>query len=75
MRLLAEEGIGADVSTLGELRFALAAGHRGRAGSSCTATTSPTPSSRAAAEAGALVVIDSLEEVDARPRGGRRARR
>ena len=26
MRLFAEEGIGADVSTLGELRFALAAG-------------------------------------------------
>ena len=29
MRILAEEGIGADVSTLGELRFALAAGIAG----------------------------------------------
>ena len=43
MRLLAEEGIGADVSTLGELRFAQAAGPG--AGSSSTATTSRTRSS------------------------------
>ena len=40
MRILAEEGIGADVSTLGELRFAQAAGIGGDASSS-TATTSP----------------------------------
>ena len=40
MRLLAEEGIGADVSTLGELRFARGGRDRRRARSSSTATTS-----------------------------------
>jgi diaminopimelate decarboxylase len=62
LRLLAGEGLGADVSTLGELEFALRAG---------------VPSDRlvfhgnnksdeellAAATAGALVVLDSLEEI------------
>jgi diaminopimelate decarboxylase len=63
LRILAEEGIGADVSTLGELRFALAAG--------MTADRLVVHGNNksdeelgAAAEAGALVVVDSLEEVD-----------
>jgi diaminopimelate decarboxylase len=63
LRLLAEEGIGADVSTLGELRFAQAAGipgdrlvvHGNNKSDAELAT---------AANFGALVVVDSLEEVD-----------
>jgi diaminopimelate decarboxylase len=63
MRLLAEEGLGADVSTLGELRFAQAAGipperivvH---------GNNKSDEELRAAAEAGArLVVLDALEEI------------
>ena len=64
MRLLAEEGVGADVSTLGELRFAQAAGvpperivvH---------GNNKSDEELRAAAEAGAgFVVLDSVEELD-----------
>jgi diaminopimelate decarboxylase len=64
MRLLAEEGLGADVSTLGELRFAQAAGvpperlvvH---------GNNKSDAELRAAAEAGAgYVVLDSVEELD-----------
>ena len=64
MRLLAEEGIGADVSTLGELRFAEAAGvpadrlvvH---------GNNKSDEELRAAAEAGAAyVVLDSVEELE-----------
>jgi diaminopimelate decarboxylase len=64
LRLLAEEGIGADVSTLGELRFAQAAGvpadflvvH---------GNNKSDDELRAAAEAGAaFVVLDSVEELE-----------
>jgi diaminopimelate decarboxylase len=64
MRLLGEEGIGADVSTLGELRFAEAAGvpperlvvH---------GNNKSDEELRAAAEAGAgYVVLDSVEELE-----------
>jgi diaminopimelate decarboxylase len=64
MRLLAEEGLGADVSTLGELRFAQAAGvpperlvvH---------GNNKSDEELRAAAEAGAaFVVLDAVEELE-----------
>jgi diaminopimelate decarboxylase len=64
MRLLAEEGLGADVSTLGELRFAQAAGvpperlvvH---------GNNKSDEELRSAAEAGAAyVVLDSVEELE-----------
>ncbi len=64
MRLLAEEGLGADVSTLGELRFAQAAAvpperlvvH---------GNNKSDEELRAAAEAGAAyVVLDSVEELE-----------
>jgi diaminopimelate decarboxylase len=63
MRILAEEGIGADVSTLGELRFAQQAGIDG-AGLVVHGNNKSHDELEAAAAAGALVVIDSLEEVD-----------
>jgi diaminopimelate decarboxylase len=63
MRILAEEEIGADVSTLGELRFALAAGVAGDR-LVVHGNNKSDDELRAAAEAGALVVVDSLEEVD-----------
>ena len=61
MRLLAEEGVGADVSTLGELAFARRAGipadrllvH---------GNNKSDEELEAAAEAGALVVLDALDE-------------
>jgi diaminopimelate decarboxylase len=63
LRLLAAEGLGADVSTLGELKFANCAGvpperlvFHGNNKSDAEI--------RAAAEAGALVVLDSLEEIE-----------
>jgi diaminopimelate decarboxylase len=63
MRILAEEGIGADVSTLGELRFAQAAGITG--GDLVVHGNNKSQAElEAAAEAGALVVVDSLEEVE-----------
>ena len=63
LRLLAEEGIGADVSTLGELRFAQAAGFDGDR-IVVHGNNKSDEELRAAAEAGALVVVDSLEEID-----------
>ena len=64
LRLFAEEGLGADVSTLGELRFALAAGVPGDR-LVVHGNNKADGELRAAAEAGAaLVVLDSLEEVD-----------
>ena len=63
LRLLAEEGIGADVSTLGELRFAQQAGIAGDR-LVVHGNNKSDEELRAAAEAGALVVVDSLEEVD-----------
>jgi diaminopimelate decarboxylase len=72
MRLLAEEGIGADVSTLGELSFALRAGLRGER-LVFHGNNKSDEELRAAAEAGALVVLDALEEVGrAREAGVRR---
>ena len=62
LRLLAEEGIGADVSTLGELRFALAAGIAGDK----LVVHGNNKSDEELAEAAkldALLVVDSLEEV------------
>jgi diaminopimelate decarboxylase len=63
LRILAAEGLGADVSTLGELRFAQAAGIAGdrlvvHGNNKADAELA------AAAELGALVVLDSLEELD-----------
>jgi diaminopimelate decarboxylase len=63
MRILAEEGIGADVSTLGELRFAQAAGIDG-ADMVVHGNNKSDEELAAAAEVGALVVLDSLEEID-----------
>ncbi len=63
MRILAEEGIGADVSTLGELRFAQAAGITG-ADLVVHGNNKSQAELEAAAEAGALVVVDSLEEIE-----------
>jgi diaminopimelate decarboxylase len=63
LRLLAEEGVGADVSTLGELAFARAAGIPSERlvfhGNNKSGTEL-----RAAAEAGALVVLDAPGEAD-----------
>jgi diaminopimelate decarboxylase len=61
LQLLAAEGLGADVSTLGELEFAL------RAGISAErlvfhGNNKSDEELRAAASAGALVVLDALEE-------------
>ena len=64
LRLLAEEGIGADVSTLGELRFAQAGRHRRRPARRARQQQVRRRARAAAADAGALVVVDSLEEVD-----------
>jgi diaminopimelate decarboxylase len=63
MRLLAEEGFGADVSTLGELRFAQRAGITGDA-LVVHGNNKDDEELSAAAEAGALVVLDALDEID-----------
>src|SRR5262249_53670421 len=61
LRLLAAEGLGADVSTLGELAFARAAG----IGDDRLVVHGNNKSDEELrAAAGALVVLDSLEEVD-----------
>jgi diaminopimelate decarboxylase len=72
LRLLAEEGIGADVSTLGELRFAEAAGIAGDR-LVVHGNNKSDEELAAAARAGALVVLDSLEVV-ARARAAKVAR-
>jgi len=61
LRLLAEEGIGADVSTLGELAFARDAGIAGER-ILFHGNNKSDPELRAAAEAGATVVLDSPDE-------------
>ena len=69
MRLLAEEGLGADVSTLGELRFATAAGMDGTR----LVVHGNNKSDREldeAARAGAVVVLDALDEVERAARAG-----
>jgi diaminopimelate decarboxylase len=62
MRLLAAEGLGADVSTRGELEFALRAGITGDR-LVFHGNNKSDEQLRAAAAAGALLVLDSLEEV------------
>ena len=62
MRILAEEGVGADVASLGELRFAQAAGIDGDA-IVVHGNNKSDEELAAAAAAGALLVVDSLEEV------------
>jgi diaminopimelate decarboxylase len=62
LRLLAGEGLGADVSTAGELAFALRAGVPGDR-LVFHGNNKSDDELRAAAAAGALVVLDSLEEV------------
>jgi len=72
LRLLAEEGLGADVSTLGELAFAERAGIAG--GSLVVHGNNKEDAliERAVA-AGALIVLDSLDELDrVRAAGGTR---
>jgi diaminopimelate decarboxylase len=62
LRLFADEGLGADVSTRGELEFALRAGLTGER-LIFHGNNKSDEELRAAADAGALVVLDSLEEV------------
>jgi diaminopimelate decarboxylase len=63
LRVLADEGLGADVSTLGELVFAQRAGID--AGKLVVHGNNKSDEElQAAAEAGALVALDSLEEVE-----------
>ena len=61
MRLLAEEGIGADVASLGELTFARKAGIEGRH-LIVHGNNKSDEELRAAAGAGALVALDALDE-------------
>jgi diaminopimelate decarboxylase len=61
MRLLAEEGLGADVSTLGELAYARRAGIEGDR-LVVHGNNKSDEELRAAAEAGALVVLDAPDE-------------
>jgi len=63
LRLLAAEGLGADVSTLGELEFAQRAGLSGER-LVFHGNNKSDDELRAAAAAGALVVLDALEEVE-----------
>jgi diaminopimelate decarboxylase len=62
LRLFASEGLGADVSTRGELDFALRAGLSGDR-LLFHGNNKSDEELRSAAEAGALVVLDSLEEI------------
>src|SRR6266511_5046692 len=63
LRLLAEEGLGADVSTRGELEFALRAGLSGER-IVFHGNNKSDEELGAAAVAGALVVLDALDEVE-----------
>ena len=63
LRLLAEEGVGADVSTLGELAFAQAAGMPGER-LVFHGNNKSDEELGAAAEAGALVVLDTPREAE-----------
>jgi diaminopimelate decarboxylase len=63
LRILAGEGVGADVSTLGELEFAQRAGLSGGR-LVFHGNNKSDDELRAAAAAGALVVLDALEEVE-----------
>jgi diaminopimelate decarboxylase len=63
LRLLAEDGVGADVSTLGELAFARAGGIEGER-LVFHGNNKSDEELRAAAEAGALVVLDTPGEAE-----------
>jgi diaminopimelate decarboxylase len=63
LRLLAEEGLGADVSTLGELRFARRAGIGGDA-LVVHGNNKDDAELAEAGAAGALVVLDALDEIE-----------
>src|SRR6266516_6850686 len=69
LRILAEEGLGADVSTLGELAFARAAGIPGER-LVFHGNNKSDEELHAAAEAGTLVVLDSPGEADAAATAG-----
>jgi diaminopimelate decarboxylase len=69
LRLLHGEGLGADVSTLGELEFALRAGLRGEE-LLFHGNNKSDEELEAAATAGALVVLDAGEEVARAARAG-----
>jgi diaminopimelate decarboxylase len=63
LRLFAEEGLGADVSTVGELEFALRAGVAGER-LVIHGNNKEDELLRRSAEAGALIVLDSLDELE-----------
>jgi diaminopimelate decarboxylase len=63
LRVLAEEGLGADVSTVGELEFALRAGLTGER-LVIHGNNKEDELLRRSAEAGALIVLDSLDELE-----------
>jgi diaminopimelate decarboxylase len=67
LRLLAEEGLGADVSTVGELEYALRAGIAGEQ-LVIHGNNKEDELLRRGAELGALIVLDSLDELE-RARG------
>jgi diaminopimelate decarboxylase len=69
LRVLAEEGVGADVSTLGELAFALEAGLPGDR-ILFHGNNKSDEELRAAAEAGSTVVLDALDEPARAARAG-----
>jgi len=72
LRLFAEEGLGADVSTVGELEFAQRAGVPGER-LVIHGNNKEDELLRRSAEAGALIVLDSLDELErARAIGGKR---
>jgi diaminopimelate decarboxylase len=71
LTLLADEGVGADVSTLGELAFARAAGIPGER-IVFHGNNKSEGELRAAAEADALVVLDAAGEADAAAAAGAR---
>ena len=70
LRLFAEEGLGADVSTLGELEFALRAGIPAARLVVHGNNKSDEELSAAAQARGALVVLDALDEVPRAARAG-----
>jgi len=72
LQLLAEEGLGADVSTVGELEFALRAGITGER-LVIHGNNKEDELLRHSAEIGALIVLDSLDELErARTIGAKR---
>ncbi len=64
LRLFAEEGLGAEASTLGELAYARAAGIGGGRNRPRTGTTSRTRSYAPARRPGCLVVLDSPDDAE-----------